>query len=124
MSAIKDDERSHTLVRPRPQTVIGKDTARDITDMMIAAVKDGEAKWTRLPGLTVAGKTGTAQIPDQGKYQENKTIASFVGFAPAEDPRFTMLVVLWEPQTSQWGSETAAPLWFDIARDLVYLLRL
>jgi len=124
VSAIKDDERSHTLVRPRPQTVIGKDTARDITDMMIAAVKDGEAKWTRLPGLTVAGKTGTAQIPDQGKYQENKTIASFVGFAPAEDPRFTMLVVLWEPQTSQWGSETAAPLWFDIARDLVYLLRL
>jgi cell division protein FtsI/penicillin-binding protein 2 len=42
-----------------------------------------------------------------------------VGFAPASDPRFVMLVTLREPKTSQWGSETAAPLWFDIAAQIL-----
>lgn len=124
VSAIQDDNRTQPLSRSTPKRVISSETAKEVTEMMISAVKDGEAKWTALPGLTVAGKTGTAQIAYQGKYQEDKTIASFVGFAPAHDPKFTMLVVLWEPSSSQWGSETAAPLWFDIARDLVYLLRL
>ncbi|EKD53018.1 MAG: hypothetical protein ACD_61C00183G0008, partial [uncultured bacterium] len=67
----------------------------------------------------VAGKTGTAQIPIEGHYDSEKTIASFVGFFPSENPRFTMLVSLREPQTSQWGSETAAPLWFGIAKQLL-----
>jgi cell division protein FtsI/penicillin-binding protein 2 len=53
-----------------------------------------------------------------GHYDEEKTIASFVGFVPADDPRFVMLVTLREPTTSPWGSETAAPLWFDIAEEL------
>ena len=86
--------------------------------MMKAAVKEGEAKWAVPKGYSIAGKTGTAQIPVAGHYDPTKTIASFIGFAPAENPRFIMLVSLREPKTSQWGSETAAPLWFDIARDL------
>jgi cell division protein FtsI/penicillin-binding protein 2 len=57
-------------------------------------------------------------VPVSGHYDEEKTVASFVGFAPANDPKFVMLVKLREPQTSPWGSETAAPLWFSIARDL------
>jgi cell division protein FtsI/penicillin-binding protein 2 len=89
--------------------------------MMIAAVSDGEAKWVKPKDLLVAGKTGTAQIPQEGKYLEDKTIASFVGFAPADKPRFTMLVTLWEPTSSPWGSETAAPLWFSIAKDIMLL---
>ena len=87
---------------------------------MVNAVENGEAKWAKPKGYKIAGKTGTAQIPVAGHYDDEKTIASFVGFAPANNPKFVMLVKLREPESSPWGSETAAPLWFDIARDLFH----
>jgi cell division protein FtsI/penicillin-binding protein 2 len=86
--------------------------------MMVEAAKKGEAKWTHEKGFKVAGKTGTAQIPIEGHYDEEKTIASFVGFAPYDDPKFIMLVTLHEPSSSPWASETAAPLWYSIAKNL------
>lgn len=98
--------------------VIGKKAAEEITKMMAEAAKNGESKWTNLKGFKVAGKTGTAQIPIAGHYDEEKTNASFIGFAPFDDPKMVMLVILREPQTSQWASETAAPLWYSIAKDL------
>lgn len=98
--------------------VIRPATARTITNMMISAVDKGDAKWAKPPGYRIAGKTGTAQIPVAGHYDTEKTIASFVGFAPADDPKFVMLVLLREPSTSPWGSETAAPLFFTIAKEL------
>ncbi len=98
--------------------VVSELTAKAVTEMMISSASHGDAKWALPKGYTIAGKTGTAQIPVGGHYDEERTIASFVGFAPAENPRFTMLVRITEPQTSQWGSETAAPLWFSIAKDL------
>lgn len=97
-------------------------TARLLTEMMVSAVDNGEAKWAKPKGYRIAGKTGTAQIPVEGHYDEKKTIASFVGFAPAESPRFVILVTLREPTSSPWGSETAAPLFFSIARDLFLYL--
>jgi stage V sporulation protein D (sporulation-specific penicillin-binding protein) len=98
--------------------VISQETADEMTQMMADAAESGEAKWTHLSGFRVAGKTGTAQIPIAGHYDEEKTIASFVGFAPYDDPDFVMLVTLREPETSPWASETAAPLWYSLARDL------
>ncbi len=100
------------------ETVISSKAAKEVTEMMIQAVDQGEAKWAKPKGFVIAGKTGTAQIPIAGHYDPTKTIASFVGFAPAYNARFVMLVSLREPQSSQWGSETAAPLWFDIAREI------
>lgn len=99
--------------------VLGSQAVNDMTQIMIQAVDYGESKWAKPKGLSVAGKTGTAQIPIEGHYDPKKTIASFVGFFPAEDPQYTMLVTLREPQSSQWGSETAAPLWFSIAKQLL-----
>lgn len=98
---------------------ISPKTAKIMTEMMVNAVNKGEASWTRLKGYRIAGKTGTASIPIQGHYDPNSTIASFVGFAPADDPKFVMLVVLNKPTTSIYGSETAAPIFFNIAKDLV-----
>jgi cell division protein FtsI/penicillin-binding protein 2 len=98
--------------------VINPTTARLMTEMMVNATDNGEAKWAKPAGYRIAGKTGTAQIPVAGHYDEEKTIASFVGFAPADDPQFVMLVTLREPTSSPWGSETAAPLWFDIAKEV------
>ncbi|KKP59195.1 MAG: Peptidoglycan glycosyltransferase [Candidatus Gottesmanbacteria bacterium GW2011_GWA1_34_13] len=99
-------------------TTVDQKTAKMITDMMVSAVDNGDAKWAKPKGYRIAGKTGTAQIPVAGHYDVQKTIASFVGFAPADKPKFVILVALREPQSSPWGSETAAPLFFNITKEL------
>ncbi len=106
-------------VKPKKiREVISQAAASSLTEMMILAVDKGEAQWAKPAGYRIAGKTGTAQIPVAGHYDPTKTNASFIGFAPADNPKFVMLVTLSEPQSSPWGSETAAPLFFNIARDL------
>lgn len=111
---------SEVLIPPRSRgEVISPESARRITDLMIQAVDQGEAKWAAPKGYVLAGKTGTAQIAVEGHYDREKTTASFVGFAPARNPKFVMLVKLSEPQSSQWAAETAAPLWFNIATKLL-----
>lgn len=106
-------------VRPKVlRNVIKESTAKVITEMMVKAVEEGEAKWAKPKGFKIAGKTGTAQIPVAGHYDPNKTIASFVGFAPADNPKFVMLVRYDQPTTSIYGSETAAPTFFKIAKQL------
>jgi cell division protein FtsI/penicillin-binding protein 2 len=103
----------------KPAQVLSSQAVFDMTQIMVQAVDQGEAKWAKPKGMIVAGKTGTAQIPIEGHYDSAKTIASFVGFFPADNPQYTMLVTLNNPQTSPWGSETAAPLWFAIAKQLM-----
>lgn len=105
--------------KTQPTQVLSKEAVDQITQVMIQAVDSGEAKWSKPKNLVVAGKTGTAQIPIEGHYDPAKTIASFVGFFPATNPKYTMLVSLREPKTSIWGSETAAPLWFAVAKQLL-----
>ena len=118
---IFEDNRSITIDPIKKSRPISGKTAKEITTMMVQAVERGEAKWARPEGYKIAGKTGTAQIPIAGHYDPEKTIVSFIGFAPADDPKFVMLVTLAEPKTSPWGSETAAPLWFEIANDIFRL---
>ncbi len=116
---IRDEKGRVVAIHPKKiRQVVSMATTKIITEMMVSAVDNGEAKWAKPVGYRIAGKTGTAQIPVAGHYDEKKTIASFVGFAPADDPRFVMLVTLREPSSSPWGSETAAPLFFTIARDI------
>ena len=98
--------------------IISKQAAAETTQMMVEAADRGEAKWAKIPGFKVAGKTGTAQIPVSGHYDATNTIHSFIGFAPADNPKFVMLVTLNSPQSSPWAAETAAPLWYSIAKDL------
>ena len=87
--------------------------------MLLSTIKHGEVKWDIPEGYQIGGKTGTAQIPIKGHYDPNKTIASFIGFAPVDKPKFVSLVILKEPQASPWGSETAAPLFFSLAKELI-----
>lgn len=103
---------------PKSERVISSKSAKEITAMMAEAASQGESKWTNLKSFKVAGKTGTAQIPIAGHYDEEKTNASFVGFAPYDKPKFVMLVNLREPQSSPWASETAAPLWYSVAKEI------
>ncbi len=121
VESISDAKKTVPTRQHQSQKVISPETAEKVKQMMIAAVDNGEAKWAKPKDIKIAGKTGTAQIPVSGHYDEEKTIASFVGFAPANNPKFTMLVTLREPTSSPWGSETAAPLWFEIAKQLLLL---
>ena len=98
---------------------ISANTAKVMTEILVNAVEKGEAQWTKLKGYRIAGKTGTASIPVAGHYDPTNTITSFIGFAPAEKPRFVMLVILNKPTSSIYAAETAAPLFFDIAKDLL-----
>jgi cell division protein FtsI/penicillin-binding protein 2 len=85
-------------------------------------METGEADQAVVPGYRLAGKTGTAEIPAAGGYEENRTIASFLGWGPADDPRFITLVVLDRPTASIWGSETAAPVFSEMVKRLVVLM--
>jgi cell division protein FtsI (penicillin-binding protein 3) len=101
--------------------VVSAETALTLTQMLVQVVKD-ETNGAAVPGFTVAGKTGTAQIPIPGGYDPSGTIASFVGYFPAEAPRLCILVKIDRPQASQWGSQVAAPIFSRVASELVLLL--
>lgn len=110
---------SEELIKPeKVEQVISANTAAQLTEMMVNAVEKGESKAFAPKGYRFAGKTGTAQIPVAGHYDPNKTVASFIGFAPADKPKFVMLVRFTEPTSSIFGSETAAPTFFAIAKEL------
>ncbi len=102
--------------------VFKPETTKIIAEMMVSAVDKGEANYYKkaagVKDFKIAGKTGTAQIPVAGHYDPNKTVASFVGFAPADNPKFIILVKYNEPTASIFGAETAAPTFFAIAKEL------
>lgn len=100
------------------EQIISEDAARDMTDMMVHNV-DTRDDWPKPKDIKIAGKTGTAQIPIAGHYDPDKTIHSFVGFAPAYAPKYVMLVTLKDPKNGQFASVTAAPLWFQISQQLL-----
>lgn len=118
VKAIKDEKSTFEIKPKILRQVLKPTTAQIVKEMMVAAVEEGEAKFYKPKGYKVAGKTGTAQIPVAGHYDPNKTIASFVGFAPADDPKFIMLIRYDQPSASIYGSETAAPTFFEIAKQL------
>lgn len=119
MVKIIKSENSAFEIKPKiVRQVIKSSTAQTVKEMMVAAIEEGEAKVFRPKGFRIAGKTGTAQIPVAGHYDPNQTIASFVGFAPADEPKFVMLVRYDQPTSSIYGAETAAPTFFEIAKQL------
>lgn len=115
---IKGEDSTFDIKPKLIRKVIKEETADIIKDIMVAAVHEGEARVFAPKGFKIAGKTGTAQIPVAGHYDPDQTIASFVGFAPADDPKFVMLVRFDQPTSSIFGAETAAPTFFAIAKEL------
>lgn len=101
---------------------ISAETARAVTQMMVSAVEDPNGiPLARLDGYTIAGKTGTAQIPTPTGYAPNQSLASFIGFFPADDPQVSVLILLDRPN-GYWGSQTAAPTFRRLAERLVILM--
>jgi len=94
----------------------------DTLSGMLAISLESEGSLALLPGYRVAGKTGTAQIPVDGFYDSTQTNASFIGWGPVDDPQFMIYVWLERPSASIWGSETAAPVFGEMAERTVVLL--
>ena len=118
ISQIVDEEKVIDMPTKQVKRVISKDTANIMTDMLIRATESGEAQFFVMKNYEIAGKTGTAQIPFEGKYDPERTNATFVGFL-AGSKRFSMIIKLEEPRASIYASETAVPLWMDVADELI-----
>ena len=102
---------------PGGHRVISQQTASQLRTMLEGVLAPGgTASEVSVPGYTLAGKTGTAQIAENGTYSDTKFVASFVGFAPAQDPRLLVAVVVNQPQGSHYGGSVAAPAFGQIAR--------
>ena len=105
---------------PSPRRrVISAQTAKQVTAMLNEVVRVGTGTSAAIDGYTVAGKTGTAKVPDHGGYKAGAYVASFAGFVPSQDPALTAMVVIDEPQTI-YGGTASAPVFAAIAR---YALR-
>ena len=106
-------------------TVLGRpispETAAQINAMAVTAVAR-ETLEANIDGYTIAGKTGTAQIAENGIYLPNDVIGSFIGWLPAENPELIIFVKLDRPKTAPWGSQTAAPAFATLANELVVML--
>jgi cell division protein FtsI (penicillin-binding protein 3) len=91
-------------------------SAREVTRMMETVVMPGgTAPLARVPGYRVAGKTGTALKPENGRYAEGKYVSSFVGFGPVSDPRFIVAVMIDEPEgTRNYGGDVGAPVFASV----------
>ena len=111
---------------PKP-TVLGRpisaETAEVMTRMLSQSL-DGETTLAHVNGYELAGKTGTAQIPNERGYDDRWTIASFVGWGPVVDPQFIVLVRIDKPEISPWGSVVAAPVFRDVVERLVTMLEI
>jgi cell division protein FtsI (penicillin-binding protein 3) len=105
--------------------VISPETARAVRKMLEMATTQGTAPKAQIAGFRVAGKTGTAHKPERGGYAKNKYVASFVGFAPADQPRFVIAVMVDEPSAGKhYGGEVAAPIFSQIANDALRRLQM
>lgn len=99
--------------------VFSKKTVKTMKQLLLDSVNSSEAYWPNKPkGYKICGKTGTAQIPIKGVYDPTHTIASFIGFVPCDSPKYIALILYREPKSSPWGSETAAPTFFEIVSKL------
>ena len=126
---VRDSVTGKVVTETHPQIarqVLPRDAAQTLLTMLHGAAENGETRGTLVPGFKVAGKTGTAQIPDfvNGGYDSSLTIASFIGAVPAEDPQFVILVKIDKPTTEPWGSLIAKPAFAVIAQEITRYKRL
>ncbi|MBU4216815.1 penicillin-binding protein 2 [Candidatus Parcubacteria bacterium] len=94
--------------------VISERAAMMLSGMLVNVIDKGHAKLAAVPGYYIAGKTGTAQVAGRGGYI-NRTMHSFAGFAPVDDPKFVALVMLDNPVNSPWADSSAAPTFQQVA---------
>ena len=103
--------------------VVSKEVSKKLKEFMYAAVKDGTGKEADIEGVKVGGKTGTARKmdPKTRTYSTRNYTASFVGFAPFDNPDYVLAIVMDEPRTAYYGGQVAAPVFGKIMDRIVHL---
>lgn len=121
------DKHNEVIKKFSPQLirkVISLDTAERVKKMLTGVIEEGTGKLAKMEGFSAAGKTGTAQkLEPDGSYSHNKFIASFIGFAPADDPLIAIVVTVDEPHPSYFGGVVAAPVFKNVAGDVIKYLK-
>lgn len=118
VAARRDADGEHRTAPVAVRHPITPETAATLRAMLTSTVDKGIANAASLPHYSVAGKTGTAQIPsDDGRYVDGQYISSFAGFAPASDPRFVTVIVIERPRSELYGTVTAMAAFRDLASD-------
>ena len=101
---------------PEGRRVMRPEVAAEVREMLEGVLAPGgTASEVSVPGYTLAGKTGTAEVAENGTYSETKFVASFIGFAPARDPKLLAAVIVDQPQGEYYGGSVAAPAFGSIA---------
>jgi len=124
---VKEQKKGELITKITPEvsqdSIISLKTDDDLITMLVKVVEQGTGKAAKIPGYHIAGKTGTAQIPytnlgiKEPGYSE-KTIQSFIGFAPAFNPKFLILVKLFNPQTRE-AAISSAPVFQKLAKYII-----
>jgi cell division protein FtsI/penicillin-binding protein 2 len=105
-----------TVATPEGRRVIKEDVAAQVREMLEGVLAaGGTASEVSVPGYTLAGKTGTSEVAENGTYSETKYVASFIGFAPADDPKLLAAVIVDQPQGDIYGGSVAGPAFGQIA---------
>jgi cell division protein FtsI/penicillin-binding protein 2 len=112
-ATIADNGTLTPTARSASHRALSTEVSSELTTMMEQVVQDGTAVAAGVPGYTVAGKTGTAQVPGNGGYIPGAYMATFAGFAPAEHPALSAIVVLDQPQPI-YGGTVAAPVFSEV----------
>ncbi|MDD5561185.1 MAG: penicillin-binding transpeptidase domain-containing protein [Candidatus Omnitrophica bacterium] len=121
------DKQGRVIKQNKPvliRKVISVDTAMRIRKILTGAVEEGTGKLAKVSGFSAAGKTGTAQkLEPNGTYSHSKFIASFIGFAPAEEPLLAIVVTVDEPYPYYFGGVVAAPVFQKVAGDAIRYIK-
>ena len=120
-SVIHADGSKESVEPKEVRRVISSKAALETAEILQSVVENGHGKKAGVPGYRVGGKTGTAQFvdPDTGKYAEGKSVGSFAGFAPVDDPKFTIVVKLDNPRNVEWAESSAAPAFGELMKFLL-----
>jgi cell division protein FtsI/penicillin-binding protein 2 len=120
------DKQGHVVKSFEPKVlaerVIEEETARRVTEILVNVVERGTAQKAQIKGMRVAGKTGTARKVIGGAYSEGKYYATFVGFAPADDPRLAAIVIMDEPRPAYFGGTVCAPVFKEVIENALKYL--
>lgn len=117
------DGHQYTVPSQYAGSPITADTAHTLSEMLAISLEQ-ESSQALVPGYRLAGKTGTAQIPTEYGYDAEHTNVSFIGWGPVDDPQFMVYIWLQKPDSSIWASETAAPVFSEVAEQSVILLNI
>ncbi len=103
--------------------VLSSETTEIMNGVLVGVVENGSGKEARVPGVSIAGKTGTAQLysMQSGSYDSRKHLASFAGYIPAHNPRYVLLVMIRQPQGAYYGGLVAAPIFRRVTQRILSL---